>query len=149
MYLIHAYMYIEDFDTGLTKIKFTNFNEQYLVDDDVIEYGIHDFGRLMAYLREEDEEANMLKFYRTIGDFSYVNDRFYISAETMQDHFDDIFHESENISEILRNQKMRQSVISYLKSRISEYEKSGTIPVVDQSKSLIAGFYSGTARHYN
>lgn len=125
VYLIHAYMYIEDFDTGLTKIKFTNFNEQYLVDDDVIEYGIHDFGRLMAYLREEDEEANMLKFYRTIGDFSYVNDRFYISAETMQDHFDDIFHESEDISEILRNQKMRQSVISYLKSRISEYQKSG------------------------
>ena len=125
VYLIHGYMYIEDFDTGLTKIKFTNFNEQYLVDDDVIEYGIHDFGRLMAYLREEDEEANMLKFYRTIGDFSYVNDRFYISAETMQDHFDDIFHESEDISEILRNQKMRQSVISYLKSRISEYQKSG------------------------
>ena len=125
VYLIHAYMYIEDFDTGLTKIKFTNFNEQYLVDDDVIEYGIHDFGRLMAYLREEDEEANMLKFYRTIGDFSYANDRFYISAETMQDHFDDIFHESEDISEILRDQKMRQSVISYLKSRISEYEKSG------------------------
>ena len=125
VYLIHAYMYIEDFDTGLTKIKFTNFNEQYLVDDDVIEYGIHDFGRLMAYLREEDEEANMLKFYRTIGDFSYANDRFYISAETMQDHFDDIFHESEDISEILRDQKMRQSVISYLKSRISEYQKSG------------------------
>ena len=125
VYLIHAYMYIEDFDTGLTKIKFTNFNEQYLVDDDVIEYGIHDFGRLMAYLREEDEEANMLKFYRTIGDFSYANDRFYISAETMQDNFDDIFHESEDISEILRDQKMRQSVISYLKSRISEYQKSG------------------------
>ena len=125
VYLIHAYMYIEDFDTGLTKIKFTNFNEQYLVDDDVIEYGIHDFGRLMAYLREEDEEANMLKFYRTIGDFSYANDRFYISAETMQDNFDDIFHESEGISEILRDQKMRQSVISYLKSRISEYQKSG------------------------
>lgn len=125
VYLIHAYMYIEDFDTGLTKIKFTNFNEQYLVDDVVIEYGIHDFGRLMAYLREENEEANMLKFYRTIGDFSYANDRFYISAETMQDNFDDIFHESEDISEILRDQKMRQSVISYLKSRISEYQKSG------------------------
>ncbi len=125
VYLIHAYMYIEDFDTGLTKIKFTNFNEQYLVDDDVIEHGVHDFSMLMAYLREEDENANMLKFYRAIGDFSYVNDRFYISAETMQDHFDDIFHESEDISEILRDQKMRQSVISYLKSRISEYEKSG------------------------
>ena len=125
VYLIHAYMYIEDFDTGLTKIKFTNFNEQYLVDDEVIEHGVHDFSMLMAYLREENEEANMLKFYRTIGDFSYVNDRFYISAETMQDHFDDIFHESEDISEILRDQKMRQSVISYLKSRISEYEKSG------------------------
>lgn len=125
VYLIHAYMYIEDFDTGLTKIKFTNFNEQYLVDDDVIEYGIHDFGRLMAYLREEDEEANMLKFYRTIGDFSYVNDRFYISAETMQDNFDDIFHESEDISEILRDQKMRELVIDYFKSRVSEYDKSG------------------------
>ncbi len=35
------------------------------------------------------------------------------------------------------------------KIQTSEYEKSGTIPVVDQSKSLIAGFYSGTARHYN
>lgn len=35
------------------------------------------------------------------------------------------------------------------KIQTSEYEKSGTIPVVDQSKSLIAGFYNGTARHYN
>lgn len=125
VYLIHAYMYIEDFDTGLTKIKFTNFNEQYLVDDEVIEHGVHDFSILMAYLREEDENANMLKFYRTIGDFRYVNDRFYISADTMQDHFDDIFHESEDISEILRGQKMRESVIGYLKSRVSEYDKSG------------------------
>ena len=125
VYLIHAYMYIEDFDTGLTKIKFTNFNEQYLVDDDVIEHGVHDYSMLMAYLREEDENANMLKFYRTVGDFRYVNDRFYISADTMQDHFDDIFHESEDISEILRDQKMRESVICYLKSRISEYDKSG------------------------
>ena len=125
VYLIHAYMYIEDFDTGLTKIKFTNFNEQYLVDDEVIEYGVHDFSMLMAYLREEDENANMLKFYRTIGDFRYVNDRFYISADTMQDQFDDILHESEDISEILCDQKMRESVISYLKSRISEYQKSG------------------------
>lgn len=125
VYLIHAYMYIEDFDTGLTKIKFTNFNEQYLVDDEVIEHGVHDFSMLMAYLREEDENANMLKFYRTIGDFRYVNDRFYISADTMQDHFDDILHESEDISEILRDQKMRESVIGYLKSRVSEYDKSG------------------------
>ena len=125
VYLIHAYMYIEDFDTGLTKIKFTNFNEQYLVDDEVIEHGVHDFSILMAYLREEDENANMLKFYRTIGDFSYVNDRFYISADTMQDHFDDIFHESEDISEILRGQKMRELVIDYFKSRVSEYDKSG------------------------
>ena len=124
-YLIHAYMYIEDFDTGLTKIKFTNFNEQYLVDDEVIEHGVHDFSILMAYLREEDENANMLKFYRTIGDFRYVNDRFYISADTMQDHFDDIFHESEDISEILRGQKMRELVIDYFKSRVSEYDKSG------------------------
>lgn len=125
VYLIHAYMYIEDFDTGLTKIKFTNFNEQYLVDDEVIEHGVHDFSILMAYLREEDENANMLKFYRTIGDFRYVNDRFYISADTMQDHFDDIFHESEDISEILRGQKMRELVIDYFKSRVSEYDKSG------------------------
>ena len=125
VYLIHAYMYIEDFDTGLTKIKFTNFNEQYLVDDDVIEHGVHDYSMLMAYLREEDENANMLKFYRTVGDFRYVNDRFYISSDTMQEHFDDIFHESEDISEILRDQKMRESVICYLKSRISEYDKSG------------------------
>lgn len=125
VYLIHAYMYIEDFDTGLTKIKFTNFNEQYLVDDDVIEHGVHDYNMLMAYLREEDENANMLKFYRAVGDFSYVNDRFYISADTMQDHFDDILHESEDISEILRDQKMRESVICYLKSRVSEYDKSG------------------------
>ena len=125
VYLIHAYMYVEDFDTGLTKIKFTNFNEQYLVDDDVIEHGVHDYSMLMAYLREEDENASMLKFYRTVGDFRYVNDRFYISADTMQDHFDDIFHESEDISEILRDQKMRKSVISYLKSRVSEYDKSG------------------------
>ena len=125
VYLIHAYMYIEDFDTGLTKIKFTNFNEQYLVDDEVIEHGVHDFSMLMAYLREEDENANMLKFYRTIGDFRYVNDRFYISADTMQDHFDDIFHESEDISEILRGQKMRELVIDYFKSRVSEYDKSG------------------------
>ena len=125
VYLIHAYMYIEDFDTGLTKIKFTNFNEQYLVDDEVIEHGVHDFSILMAYLREEDENANMLKFYRTIGDFRYVNDRFYISADTMQDHFDDIFHESEDISEILRGQKMRELVIDYFKSRVSEYGKSG------------------------
>ena len=125
VYLIHAYMYVEDFDTGLTKIKFTNFNEQYLVDDEVIEHGVHDFSMLMAYLREEDENANMLKFYRTVGDFRYVNDRFYISADTMQDHFDDIFHESEDISEILRDQKMRESVIGYLKSRVSEYDKSG------------------------
>lgn len=125
VYLIHAYMYIEDFDTGLTKIKFTNFNEQYLVDDEVIEHGVHDFSILMAYLREEDENANMLKFYRTIGDFRYVNDRFYISADTMQDHFDDIFHESEDIIEILRGQKMRELVIDYFKSRVSEYDKSG------------------------
>lgn len=125
VYLIHAYMYIEDFDTGLTKIKFTNFNEQYLVDDEVIEHGVHDFSILMAYLREEDENANMLKFYRTIGDFRYVNDRFYISADTMQDHFDDIFHESEDVSEILRGQKMRELVIDYFKSRVSEYDKSG------------------------
>lgn len=125
VYLIHAYMYIEDFDTGLTKIKFTNFNEQYLVDDEVIEHGVHDFSILMAYLREEDENASMLKFYRTIGDFRYVNDRFYISADTMQDHFDDIFHESEDISEILRGQKMRELVIDYFKSRVSEYDKSG------------------------
>lgn len=125
VYLIHAYMYIEDFDTGLTKIKFTNFNEQYLVDDEVIEHGVHDFSILMAYLREEDENANMLKFYRTIGDFRYVNDCFYISADTMQDHFDDIFHESEDISEILRGQKMRELVIDYFKSRVSEYDKSG------------------------
>ena len=125
VYLIHAYMYIEDFDTGLTKIKFTNFNEQYLVDDDVIEYGVHDYSMLMAYLREEDENANMLKFYRTVGDFRYVNDRFYISADTMQGHFDDIFHESEDISEILRDQKMRELVIGYLKSRVSEYDRSG------------------------
>ncbi|MBF1037929.1 MAG: hypothetical protein HXL13_00665 [Candidatus Nanosynbacter sp.] len=125
VHLIHAYMYIEDFDTGLTKIKFTNFNEQYLVDDEVIEHGVHDFSILMAYLREEDENANMLKFYRTIGDFRYVNDRFYISADTMQDHFDDIFHESEDISEILRGQKMRELVIDYFKSRVSEYDKSG------------------------
>ena len=125
VYLIHAYMYIEDFDTGLTKIKLTNFNEQYLVDDEVIEHGVHDFSILMAYLREEDENANMLKFYRTIGDFRYVNDRFYISADTMQDHFDDIFHESEDISEILRGQKMRELVIDYFKSRVSEYDKSG------------------------
>ena len=125
VYLIHAYMYIEDFDTGLTKIKFTNFNEQYLVDDDVIEHGVHDFSMLMAYLREEDENANMLKFYRAVGDFSYVNDRFYISADTMQDRFDDIFHESEDMSEILRDQKMRESVIGYLKSRVLEYDNSG------------------------
>lgn len=125
VYLIHAYMYIEDFDTGLTKIKFTNFNEQYLVEDEVIEHGVHDFSILMAYLREEDENANMLKFYRTIGDFRYVNDRFYISADTMQDHFDDIFHESEDVSEILRGQKMRELVIDYFKSRVSEYDKSG------------------------
>ena len=125
VYLIHAYMYVEDFDTGLTKIKFTNFNEQYLVDDDVIEHGVHDYSMLMAYLREEDENANVLKFYRTVGDFRYVNDRFYISSDTMQEHFDDIFHESEDISEILRDQKMRESVICYLKSRISEYDKSG------------------------
>ena len=125
VYLIHAYMYIEDFDTGLTKIKFTNFNEQYLVDDEVIEHGVHDFSMLMTYLREEDENANMLKFYRTIGDFRYVNDRFYISADTMQDQFDDILHESEDISEILRDQKMRELVIDYFKSRVSEYDKSG------------------------
>lgn len=125
VYLIHAYMYIEDFDTGLTKIKFTNFNEQYLVDDDVIEYGVHDFSMLMAYLREEDDNANMLKFYRAVGDFSYVNDRFYISADTIQDQFDDILHESEDISEILRDQKMRELVIDYFKSRVSEYDKSG------------------------
>lgn len=125
VYLIHAYMYIEDFDTGLTKIKFTNFNEQYLVDDEVIEHGVHDFSMLMTYLREEDENANMLKFYRTIGDFRYVNDRFYISADTMQDQFDDILHESEDISEILCDQKMRELVIDYFKSRVSEYDKSG------------------------
>lgn len=89
---------------------------------------VYDLSEILSYLGEKDERANILKFYRTIGDFGYLNGGFYVRTESLTEEFlnykQKITLKREDISGFFKDEKFREEVMSYLQGRIDEYEES-------------------------
>lgn len=124
---IDSRLYTHDYGENVDIISVSPFGGERLLGKDN-KKEVYDLSEVLSYLSEEGERANILKFYRAIGDFGYLNGGFYVRTESLTEEFlkgnKNIALKREDIRGFFKDEKFREEVMSYLQGRIDEYERS-------------------------
>ena len=113
-----------DRETKEDVIEVRLMTDENILDEKRASRGVNTLPEILAYLREEDESANMASFLRTVGDFGYIQNQYIKTESIPKDLFGKTFEltvKRRDLSPLFEKAQFRREVTEYFEKRIEEY----------------------------